>query len=96
MNAPRAKGIKRRKENLAALFFSTPANIPEEIVIPDLETPGKRAIIWNRPIRSELVLFSFFSPEVYFVKKRTIPVKKKANDKNRYEVNAASIISLKR
>lgn len=45
MKAPSARGISRRKENFAAFFGGIPRNIPVEIVIPDLEIPGKRARI---------------------------------------------------
>ena len=36
-------GIPNRKENLAASFLSHPDIRAQEIVIPDLETPGKMA-----------------------------------------------------
>jgi len=36
-------GMPKRKENLAASPLSHPDNKAVEIVIPDLETPGKMA-----------------------------------------------------
>ena len=36
-------GIPKRKENLAASLLSQPDKRAAEIVIPDLETPGKMA-----------------------------------------------------
>ena len=44
-------GIPKRKENLAASSLSQPNTKAVEIVIPDLETPGKMAKAWERPIR---------------------------------------------
>ena len=44
-------GIPKRKENLAASSLSQPDTRAVEIVIPDLEIPGKIAKAWERPIR---------------------------------------------
>ena len=44
-------GIPKRKENLAASPLSQPATKAVEIVTPDLETPGKTANAWERPIK---------------------------------------------
>ena len=44
-------GIPKRKENLAASVLSQPEISAVEIVTPDLETPGKTAKAWERPIR---------------------------------------------
>ena len=44
-------GIPKRKENLAASSLSQPDTRAVEIVIPDLEMPGKIAKAWERPIR---------------------------------------------
>ena len=44
-------GIPKRKENLVASTLSQPKISAVEIVIPDLETPGKTAKAWERPIR---------------------------------------------
>ena len=44
-------GIPKRKENLAASSLFQPDTKAVEIVIPDLETPGKMAKDWERPIR---------------------------------------------
>ena len=43
-------GIPKRKENLAASPLSQPDTKAVEIVMPDLETPGKMAKAWERPI----------------------------------------------
>ena len=44
-------GIPKIKENLAASSLSQPDTRAVEIVIPDLEMPGKMAKAWERPIR---------------------------------------------
>ena len=44
-------GMPKRKENLAASALSQPDTRAVEIVIPDLETPGKIAKAWEKPIR---------------------------------------------
>ena len=44
-------GMPRRNENLAASRLSQPFTRAVEIVIPDLETPGKTAKAWERPIK---------------------------------------------
>ena len=44
-------GIPNRNENLAASPLCQPDTKAVEIVIPDLETPGKIAKAWERPIR---------------------------------------------
>ena len=45
------EGMPKRKENLVASPFSQPESRAVEIVIPDLETPGKIAKACERPIR---------------------------------------------
>ena len=45
INAARTKGINKRNENLAVFSRLRPRNIPEEIVIPLREIPGKSANI---------------------------------------------------
>ena len=58
-------GIPNRNENLAASPLCQPVNKAEEIVTPDLETPGKMAKAWERPIRrlsEKLWFFKFFEP----------------------------------
>ncbi len=58
-------GMPRTKENLAASLLSQPETRAVEIVTPDLETPGKIAKAWERPIRklSEyLWLLKFIDP----------------------------------
>ena len=49
-------GIPKRNENLAASRLSQPVTRAVEIVIPDLETPGKTAKAWERPIKKLLLL----------------------------------------
>ena len=44
-------GIPKRKENFAASPLSHPDIKALEIVITDLETPGKIANAWNKPIK---------------------------------------------
>ena len=44
-------GIPKRKENLAASPLSHPDIRALEIVTPDLETPGKMANAWKKPIK---------------------------------------------
>ena len=44
-------GIPRRKENFAASALSHPDIKALEIVTPDLETPGKIANAWKKPIK---------------------------------------------
>ena len=47
--APIIAGIKRRKENLAALTGFMPNIFEIAIVVPDLETPGRIASPWKKP-----------------------------------------------
>ena len=47
-------GIPKRNENFAASRLSQPETRAVEIVIPDLETPGKIAKAWERPIKKLL------------------------------------------
>jgi len=44
-------GIPKRKENFAASPLSHPDIRALEIVTPDLETPGKIANAWKKPIK---------------------------------------------
>ncbi len=44
-------GIPKRKENFAASALSHPDIKALEIVTPDLETPGKMANAWKKPIK---------------------------------------------
>ena len=44
-------GIPKRKENFAASVLSHPVMSAVEIVIPDLEIPGKIAKAWEKPIK---------------------------------------------
>ena len=83
MKAPAARGIRRRNENLAAFSFSSPRKSPDEIVIPDLETPGNRARIWRSPIIVAFFVFRFESCFASFVRRRIVPVKRKVIDRIR-------------
>ena len=59
------EGIPKKNENLAASLLSQPDTKAVEIVTPDLETPGKIAKAWERPIKKlseKLWLFKFFDP----------------------------------
>jgi len=51
IEAKEIAGIPKRKENLAASPLSHPDINALEIVIPDLETPGKIANAWKKPIK---------------------------------------------
>ena len=44
-------GIPKRKENFAASALSHPEIRAVDIVTPDLETPGKIAKAWEKPIK---------------------------------------------
>ena len=65
MNSTRAAreiaGIPRRKEYLAASLRSQPDTRAVEIVTPDLETPGKIAKAWKKPINK-------LSENLWFIK----------------------------
>ena len=49
--ARKIAGMPKRKENFAASPLSQPETKAVEIVIPDLETPGKIAKACERPIK---------------------------------------------
>ena len=51
MAAREIAGIPKRKENFAASSLSNPDIKALEIVTPDLETPGKIANAWKKPIK---------------------------------------------
>ena len=53
-------GMPKRNENFAASRLSQPLTRAVEIVIPDLETPGKTAKAWERPIKKLLEKLWFF------------------------------------
>ena len=53
-------GIPKRNENFAASLLSHPDTRAVEIVIPDLETPGKIAKAWERPIKKLSEYLWFF------------------------------------
>ena len=58
-------GIPKRNENLAASVLSHPEIKAVEIVTPDLETPGKIANAWEKPINKlseKLWFFKFIKP----------------------------------
>ncbi len=57
---PPSMGTKTIKnENLAALSLSIPSSNAVEMVAPDLDKPGKMAIVWAKPMRSALDKVTF-------------------------------------
>ena len=65
--ARKIAGMPKRKENFAASALSQPDTKAVEIVIPDLETPGKIAKAWERPIKKlSLYLWLFKLIEPFF------------------------------
>lgn len=56
--APKIIGIDIRNENFNAVFSFNPANIPVEIVVPDLDIPGNKANTCAIPIIIAFFLFS--------------------------------------
>ena len=85
MLAPITRGINNKNENLKAFSLSIPENKPADIVIPDLETPGKRASTCNKPMNNEFFQFSFLPSLANLVKKRIIEVKIKKIPINKKE-----------
>ena len=53
-------GMPKRKENFAASPLSQPDIRAVEIVIPDLDTPGKIAKAWEKPIKKLSKYLWFF------------------------------------
>lgn len=92
--APNARGMKSKNENLAAFSFSIPRNIADEIVIPLLETPGKSARIWNKPMINADLFDNCFLLTGIFVSNKIVPVKRNAIPINNKELSADSIMSL--
>ena len=87
-------GIPKRNENFAASLLSHPDTRAVEIVIPDLETPGKIAKAWERPIKklSEYLWFfiliePFFELSAMYMK---IAISKEANAIDKFERRALS------
>ena len=70
-------GIAIRKLNLEAVLLSKPKNKPVEIVIPDLEVPGIKAMDWANPIiNASLIVISsivVFLGILYVAANRTTP-----------------------
>ena len=63
--AKEMEGMPKRKENFAASLLFQPDTKAVEIVIPDLETPGKTAKAWEMPIQKlfeKLWFFKFIEP----------------------------------
>jgi len=58
--APKTIGPDSKKANSAADFLFKPVNIPVEIVTPEREIPGIRAMLWEKPISNDFktVIFS--------------------------------------
>ena len=51
---PKITGIEIRKENFTASSLFIPKILEVEIVIPDLEIPGKIANAWPKPVTSAI------------------------------------------
>ena len=64
--------IKNEKRTASSLFTPKSNNI--EIVIPDLDIPGNKAKIWNKPTMITIFKFNLFKPLKYFVKNNIIDV----------------------
>ena len=82
-------GMPKRKENFAASPLSQPDTRAVEIVTPDLETPGKIAKAWERPIKklSEYLWFfkfikRFFELSAMYMK---IAIRKDTNAIDKFE-----------
>ena len=87
-------GIPNRKENFAASALSQPDTKAVEIVTPDLETPGKIAKDWERPIKKPskyLWFFKFIEPffelSAMYMKKA---IRKETNAIDKFERNILS------
>ena len=58
-------GMPKRNENFAASLLSQPDTKAVDKVIPDLDTPGKIANAWERPIKKlseKLCVFKLIKP----------------------------------
>ena len=60
MAAPKIMGVDNKNENLAAPSLVTPINNPVVIVIPERETPGIIASVWDIPINMLVPKVIFF------------------------------------
>ena len=63
--AKEIEGMPNKKENFAASPLSQPETKAVEIVTPDLDTPGKIANAWEKPIKKlleKLWFFKFIEP----------------------------------
>ena len=87
-------GMPKRKENLAESLLPQPDNRAVEIVTPDLETPGKIARAWERPIKklSEYLWFfkfiePFFDLSAMYIK---IAIRKETNAIDKFERRISS------
>ena len=89
MAAREIAGMPKRKENFAASTLSQPDTRAEEIVTPDLDTPGIIAKAWEKPIRklSEyLWLFKFIDPFFEFsAMSMKIAIRKETNAIDKFE-----------
>lgn len=76
--APRIAGITSRKENLAAVFLSTPLNVAVAIVVPDRDIPGVIASPCTVPIIKASIIPKFFLLllvlKSYLVNQSIVPV----------------------
>ena len=57
---PKISGSTIKKENFAELSLSNPSRTDVEIVAPDLDNPGMRAIAWEIPITIEPKILTLF------------------------------------
>jgi hypothetical protein len=86
--------MKSKKENLTDLLLFNPVNKPEEIVIPDLETPGNKARTCINPISKVFFQFNFEYSRENLVRKIIIEENRKVKPRKRKDVRDFSIISL--
>ena len=61
MAAPKIIGVDNKNENLAAPSLVIPSNNPVVIVIPERETPGMNASVWDIPINILVLKVMFFT-----------------------------------
>jgi hypothetical protein len=95
-NAPNITGIESKNENFAASSDFKPVNSPAEIVIPLLETPGKRARSWKNPTKREFFQLSSEKTLENLVNNKIIPVNINAKPKKRSDEKELSILDSKK
>ncbi len=76
--APKMIGVDNKNENLAAPSLVTPINNPVVIVIPERETPGTIASVWdipmNRLVPKVMSVISIFLALLRSAQYRKIPI----------------------